>query len=231
VAGPIARKHRHPGAWRTGAARLRGSTDAIDPSSITFGQPGVNLTIALYAAIGQDPNQDPDLLIWTAINPNYILWRDKVRCSRGRSPGQTQASPSLMTLSLKNALGRFLWGLGTMVRFEVQPATGPAYAPVTRFTGQVTAFNPRQDTSGNDRWIQVQAAGCCNATAGDPRQLTRRHGQASVHRPERLSAPAVSSRRIRSGAFPATVSLVSGGRARMATRPPRRLPPLRVAPT
>jgi hypothetical protein len=159
VAGPIARKHRRPGAWRTGAARLRGSTDAVDPSSITFGQPGVNLTIALYAAIGQDPNQDPDLLIWTAINPNYILWRDKIRCSRGRTPGQTQANPSMMSLSLKNALGRFLWGLGTMIRFEVQPATGPAYAPVTRFTGQVVTFNPRQDTSGNDRWIQVQASG------------------------------------------------------------------------
>lgn len=159
MAGPIARKHRRPGAWRTGAARPRGSSDAIDPSSITFGQPGANLGIALYAAIGQDPNQDPDLLTWTAVNPNYILWRDKVRITRGRTPGQTQASPSIMSLSLKNALGRYQWGLGTMIRLEVQPATGAAYAPVQRFTGQVAAFNPRQDTSGNDRWIEVQAAG------------------------------------------------------------------------
>ena len=126
---------------------------ATPGSFITF--PGTRLGIHLYVAIGQDPNADPDSWIWTEILPNYILWRDKIRVQRGRQANQAQVSPSTMALSLKNAPGRFTWGLGTPIRLDVDPGTGAA----RRYTGFVVTKNPRADTSGNDRWLTIQAAG------------------------------------------------------------------------
>lgn len=141
--------------WRGSPARAGATTVAPSTSPpLTFGS-GSILDCRLYVAQGQDPNVDPDLWTWTEIPANYILWRDKVRISRGRAPGQTQANPSTMNLSLKNARGRFMWGLGTAMRFDVNPGTGQA----RRYTGFVVTKNPRSDTSGNDRWIALQCSG------------------------------------------------------------------------
>lgn len=145
--------------------RRGGSTAGATPlpgTYVTF--PDVILANRLFVAIGQDPNLDPDLWTWTEIPPNYILWRDAIRTSRGRKPSQTQASPATLNLSLKNAQGRYTWALGTPMRYTLDPGTGDGI----QFTGFVVTMNPRSDTSGNDRWLSVQASGVLQRMGRQP---------------------------------------------------------------
>lgn len=152
------KRHAYPSPrsrpWLGSGSDGATSTALSTSPPLTFGT-GTNLDVRLYVALGQDPNQNPDALIWTEVPQNYILWRSKIRIQRGRQPGQTRANPATMTLDLKDARGRHLWGLGTMMRLDVNPGTGAA----RRFTGQVVTRSPRSDGSGNDRWLQVACAG------------------------------------------------------------------------
>lgn len=137
--------------------------------------PTTPLTTKVELALGADLTADPSSWTWTDIT-SQVLHRDRIQVTRGRSNEQGQLEPSRASLTLKNTNGQFVprnpnspyYGQlrkNTPIRIQVNPGSGL----VTRFTGFVSEWPPRWDTSGKDKYVQIQANG-----------ITRRLGQGAT---------------------------------------------------
>lgn len=102
--------------------------------------------------------------IWTDITP-YVLWRDKIRITRGRRNEQSTAPASTCALTLKNGDRRFSprnvngpwykqFGRNTKMRVWLNPGSGDSL----RFTGEIPDWSPKWIT-GNARTVAIQASG------------------------------------------------------------------------
>ena len=119
---------------------------------------------------------------WTDIT-TFVLARDKMVIRRGRQDESATMTPSTLALTLNNTDGRFsprnttgayypYLGRNTQIRVSINTTstTGVQYSGY-RFTGEVSAWPPRWDTSGTDIYVPITASGVMrrfqqNATAG-----------------------------------------------------------------
>lgn len=103
---------------------------------------------------------------WTDITSDVYL-RNPISISRGRADEASSVDPASCSLTLNNRLGVYsprnprspyfgLLGRNTPVRVSV---TTPSGLVSRRFTGEISAWPPRWDLSGNDVWEPVEAAG------------------------------------------------------------------------
>jgi hypothetical protein len=117
-------------------------------------QPTGTLTVELY--VGGT---------WVDIT-SLVYERAKVTITRGQSDEAAQVDRSTCRLTLNNRDGKFsprnptspyygLIGRNTPVRVSVQSGLAKSY----RFWGEVTAWPPRWDTSGNDVWVEIEGRG------------------------------------------------------------------------
>lgn len=101
----------------------------------------------------------------------YVYQRDKMVIHRGRADESGTMTPSTLALTLNNADGRFsprntagayypYIGRNTQIRVSVNvtSATGVGYSGY-RFSGEVSAWPPRWDTSGTDVYVSITASG------------------------------------------------------------------------
>ncbi len=104
---------------------------------------------------------------WEDISADLQQRDGGITITRGKNDLNGQVPASTCTFKLNNRNGRYsprnplsdLYGLigrGTQVRFTVDDAAGGASV---RFVGELTSLPPSWDTSGNDAWVTVSAAG------------------------------------------------------------------------
>lgn len=102
---------------------------------------------------------------WVDIT-SYVYYRDMIRITRGQAAEATQVDPSSCQFTVNNRDGRFaprnpagayygLIGRNTPVRVSVTRNGIRWY----RFHGEVSDWQPQSDITGNDAYVQVQAAG------------------------------------------------------------------------
>lgn len=102
---------------------------------------------------------------------SYVMQRDGIVITGGRSSASDQSSPATMTLTLKNQDGRFTpqYASGayypylqrdTQIRVGVTAfsATGSFYSGY-RFYGEVTDWPPLASVSGSDKYVMITATG------------------------------------------------------------------------
>jgi hypothetical protein len=107
---------------------------------------------------------------WTDIT-SYVLVRDNLVSTYGRTDETTTATPMQLTLTLRNADGRFTpentsgayypyVQLNTQLRLSVNDysVTGVAYSGY-RFWGEVSEWPPEWDVTGHDVYCQITASG------------------------------------------------------------------------
>lgn len=99
--------------------------------------------------------------VWTDITTD-VLVRDGINISRGLRDEGVRADPSKCSMSINNADGKYSprnpnspyygkIGRNTQIRVTVEGDI--------RFVGEVSAWPPRWDVSGNDVWVPIEAAG------------------------------------------------------------------------
>jgi hypothetical protein len=124
---------------------------AIDFPSVLL---RIRVELLLYPALG----------IWEDVSA-YVLYRDKIRITIGRTGEQQSSGPAKCLLTFKNGDRRFsprnplgpYYGLllhNTKLRVSVNPGLGFR----TRFTGYISEWPPSW-TSGDDRYVSIQANG------------------------------------------------------------------------
>lgn len=102
--------------------------------------------------------------IWTDVTP-YVLWRDKIRITRGRRNEQSSAPASTCALTFKNQDRRFsprnatgpyygMLGRNTKLRVSVNPGSGMS----RRYEGRIPEWPPTWGAP-NDRTVRVEASG------------------------------------------------------------------------
>lgn len=102
---------------------------------------------------------------WVDITEHVRITEDIVM-TRGKMSPLADTVPATCSLQVDNADGRFVAGnaigpyagllkRNTQLRVRVNPGSGL----VTRFSGEVPAWAPRQDISGNNRWVSITARG------------------------------------------------------------------------
>lgn len=129
-------------------------------------QPNGELTVELY--VGGS---------WVDLTALGLVYeRGKVVIDRGQPGEFTELDRSTCRLTLNNRDGRFsprnptspyygLIGRNTPLRVSVQSGHTKNY----RFWGEVTAWPPKWDTSGNDVWVEIEARGILRRlTQGNP---------------------------------------------------------------
>lgn len=101
--------------------------------------------------------------IWVDVTAlGHVYTRDFITITRGRSDGASGADPSRLTVTLNNRDGRYSprnplsphygqFGRNTPIRVTE--------AGVRRFHGELSSLPTRWDTTGNDAWVSVEAAG------------------------------------------------------------------------
>ncbi|MBO0813631.1 MAG: hypothetical protein J2P30_00530 [Actinobacteria bacterium] len=108
---------------------------------------------------------------WTDIT-QFVMQRDDITITGGRTAAGDTSSPAQLTLTLNNTDGRFspLYSGGayypylqrnTQIRVSLVNATsasGNVYSGY-RFTGEVSEWPPRSDPSGNDVYVSITASG------------------------------------------------------------------------
>lgn len=135
------------------------------------GKPG---PFSAPAGSGESPNGSPiqvELFVagaWTDIT-SYVMTRDgsqQIDISRGISAESSRMDPARCTLQLNNRDGRFsprnplspyygAFGRNQPLRVSVPSGNGKSY----RFWGEVSSWPQGWDPSGNDVWVDVEAAG------------------------------------------------------------------------
>jgi hypothetical protein len=102
---------------------------------------------------------------WVDIT-SYVYYRDMITIRRGRSDEASQTDPSSCTLTLNNRDGRFSprnptgpyygkLGRNTPLRVSVWRNGARRY----RFYGEVSSWPAKWDITGNDVWVELEAAG------------------------------------------------------------------------
>lgn len=142
-------------------------------NSLVF-DPATDTRLGLRVSIspGADPSASPLTWGWTDVTA-YVLYEPGIVITRGRPDEQSSAVPSTCTLTLKNyalppfnvdgiftprnAAGPWFGVLGRNTPLKVELNAGFGWR--TRFTGFVTAWPPRSDTSGNFKYVTVVAEG------------------------------------------------------------------------
>lgn len=139
-------------AWQRGMANLPGPATG---GSRRGAFPGTALDLRVELQLAG---------VWTDVT-SLTYQRDAISIKRGRSDEANIAEPSTLGLTLNNRDGRFsprnptgpyygTIGRNTPIRVSLG---GPL--PSVRFTGEVSAWPVRWDTSGSDVWVPIEAAG------------------------------------------------------------------------
>lgn len=105
---------------------------------------------------------------WTNIT-DYVYQRDNLVITRGRPNEASAISPSTLSITLNNRDGRFSPRnptgpyFGTLGRNTQMRISAPVDAVMDslgyRFWGEVPAWPPQWDNTGNDVYVQIQVAG------------------------------------------------------------------------
>jgi hypothetical protein len=105
---------------------------------------------------------------WTDIT-SQCYQRDLISITRGRQNEASTIQPSQMTLTLNNRSGQFsprnpagpyYGSLGRNTQLRISAPTDPTQAALAyRFWGEVPAWPPSWDSTGNDVYVQIAVAG------------------------------------------------------------------------
>jgi hypothetical protein len=129
------------------------------------------LGVSPTAGSGEQPSGLPQVELyiggWIDVTAlGLVRYQQGIKVTRGQPDENQKTNPSTATFRLANVDGRFnprnptgpYWGLidkNTPCRISVQSGNAKSY----RFWGEISSWPQGQDSTGNDAWVDIQAAG------------------------------------------------------------------------